>query len=113
MSMCSWLSMQLNFQPRCSRMWSFWLPEMRTSRTFLPSQAFGGGIDGHEFGEVEQMLSPESVKAMLGAGLKPLSYRLRTELAIEAWHWNPRGSWSDPAQRRGYWTSDTHSDKPI
>ena len=72
---------------------------------FVPSHAFGAAIDGHEKGEVDQMLSSKNVKEMLTAGLKPLSYRLRTELAVEAWHWNPKGTWSEPGRRQGYWTS--------
>ena len=72
---------------------------------FVPSHAFGAALDGHEKGEVERMLSPKNVKEMLTAGLKPLSYRLRTELAVEAWHWNPQGTWSEPGRRQGYWTS--------
>ncbi len=72
---------------------------------FVPSHAFGAALDGHEKGEVERMLSPKNVKQMLTAGLKPLSYRLRTELAVEAWHWNPRGTWSEPSRRQGYWIS--------
>src|ERR1044071_7284869 len=77
------------------------------STRFDPSHAFGAAIDGHEKGELDQMLSRQNVRAMLSAGLKPLSYRLRTELAGEAWHWNPHGSWTET--NRGYWTS---SDKP-
>jgi hypothetical protein len=76
-------------------------------RRFDPSYAFGAAIDGHEKGELNLMLSKQNVRQMLTAGLKPLSYRLRTELAGEAWHWNPRGSWSEG--NRGYWKS---SDKP-
>src|SRR5262245_15182371 len=48
-------------------------------RRFDPSYAFGAAIDGHEKGEVDQMLSRENVSEMLSAGLKPISYRLRTE----------------------------------
>jgi hypothetical protein len=72
---------------------------------FAPSNAFGAALDGHEKGEVDRMLSPKNVKEMLTAGLRPLSYRLRTELAVEAWHWNPEGTWSEPSRRQGYWTS--------
>jgi len=80
---------------------------------FVPREALGGGIDGHERGECEQMFSEKNIDAMLSAGLGPLSYRLRTELAGEVWHWNSRGSWSDREHERGYWTSDDRSDEPI
>src|SRR5713226_1823427 len=74
---------------------------------FIPSRSLGAGADGHSIGETDRQLSPANIKAMLSAGLKPLTYRLRTELAGEAWHWNPNGSWSDPAHRHGYWTSSS------
>jgi F5/8 type C domain. len=74
---------------------------------FVPAHAFGAALDGHEKGEIEKMLSPVNIKEMLTAGLKPLSYRLRTELAVEAWHWNPKGAWSEPAKKQGYWTSSS------
>ena len=79
---------------------------------FAPSHAFGAAIDGHEKGELAQMLSPRNVRELLTAGLKPISYRLRTELAGEAWHWNPRGRWSEPKQQAGYWISHSRG-KPI
>src|SRR5882762_9300972 len=72
---------------------------------FVPFHAFGAALDGHEKGEIDQMLSPKNVKEMLTAGLRPLSCRLRTELAVEAWHWNPQGTWNEPGRRQGYWTS--------
>jgi hypothetical protein len=81
--------------------------------TFDPLRALGAGIDGHERGEVLRMLSAENVKAMLAAGLKPLSYRLRTELAGEAWHWNPEGQWSDAAHKQGYWISNDRASQAI
>src|ERR1700730_5343002 len=56
---------------------------------FIPSRALGAGVDGHAEGETVRQLSPANIKAMLSAGLRPLTYRLRTELAGEAWHWNP------------------------
>src|SRR6266851_4449674 len=77
----------------------------RPANRFIPSHALGAGVDGHSEGVTEIQLSSVNIAAMLSAGLKPLTYRLRTELADEAWHWNPNGSWSDPARKEGYWTS--------
>ena len=77
---------------------------------FDPRSALGAGIDGHWDGETEKMFTAGNVKQMLDAGLGPLSIRLRTELAIDAWHWNPRGVWSDPQHHQGYWTSDAKPD---
>src|SRR5260370_14938154 len=80
---------------------------------FTPSHAFGAGVDGHAKGETDHQLSPANIAAMLSAGFKPLTYRLRTELAGEAWHWNPNGSWSDPAHGQGYWISTSELRYPI
>ena len=80
---------------------------------FVPSQALGAGVDGHELGETKQQLSPANIAAMRSAGLRPLTYRLRTELAGEVWHWNPSGSWSDAARHQGYWISDSRPSSPI
>ena len=41
---------------------------------FIPSRALGAGVDGHSIGETVRQLSPANIKAMLSAGLKPLSY---------------------------------------
>jgi hypothetical protein len=77
------------------------------SSQFDSSNAFGAAIDGHEKGELDQMLSRANVSEMLSAGFKPISDRLRTELAGEAWHWNPKGSWTEADS--AYWISN---DKP-
>src|SRR5213593_3674770 len=80
---------------------------------FSPAHALGAGVDGHAKGETARQLSPANIEAMLSAGFKPLTYRLRTELAGEAWHWNPNGNWSDTSRREGYWTSDSKPGNPI
>jgi hypothetical protein len=79
----------------------------------VPTQALGGGVDGHEKGECDQMFSDRNIAEMRSAGLGPLTYRLRTELAGEVWHWNPRGTWSDVVHQCGYWTSDDSIAEPI
>ena len=78
-----------------------------------PAKSLGAGVDGHEKGECAIMLSPSNIDRMLSAGLRPLTYRLRTELGIETWHWNPKGNWSDSSNQCGYWTSDDSLANPI
>src|SRR2546427_1428315 len=64
----------------------------RPANRFIPSHAFGAGVDGHDKGEADRQLTPKNIEAMLSAGLQSLTYRLRTELANDAWHWNPQGA---------------------
>ncbi len=50
------------------------------------------------------MLTDPVLKELLGAGRQTVTYRQNTELMIEAWHWNPRGTWSNAAKQEGYFT---------
>src|SRR6266487_3584196 len=79
----------------------------------IPTQALGGAVDGHDKGEGARMFTDTNIAEMRSAGLGPLTYRLRTELAGEVWHWNPRGIWSDASHHCGYWTSDDSIGDPI
>jgi hypothetical protein len=78
---------------------------------FDPRVAIGATVDAHGEGDNEEIYTPANIRAMLSAGFQPLSYRLATELRGEAWHWNPRGTWS--GHNEGYWTSDADSPEPI
>lgn len=82
-------------------------------RSFQPETFFGAALDGDDEGTVARNFRPHNVEAMRSAGFRSFTYRLRTELAGEAWHWNPVGTWSDPAHKEGYWTSDATPGSPI
>ena len=74
---------------------------------FTPAHALGAAVDGHDKGVIDLQLTAPNIQAMLSAGFKSLAYRLRTELANDAWHWNPHGKFSDGPGQQGYWTSDS------
>jgi len=80
---------------------------------FDPLSTFGAGLDGHGSGAVERVFTPSNIAAMKTVGVAVATYRLRTELGVRAWHWNPRGRWSDAARERGYWTSNDTSTAAI
>jgi F5/8 type C domain len=98
---------------------------------FSPIRALGAGVDRLRAGEgapemdrrtltkeeVEQntdrLLSGSVLKGILGAGWQPVTYRQNTELQIEAWHWNPQGTWSDPQRQDGYFTGSAEPTVPI
>jgi len=90
--------------------------------SFSPVRALGAGVDRLRAGEgapqmdrrditkeevernTDQLLSGPVLAAILSAGWQPVTYRQNTELQMEAWHWNPKGTWSNPSNSDGYFT---------
>jgi hypothetical protein len=80
--------------------------------SFSPFRALGGSIDRQRGGNTkeeieahtERVLTDPDLKELLGAGWQTVTYRQNTELQIEAWHWNARGTWSNAAKKEGYFT---------
>jgi hypothetical protein len=62
---------------------------------FVPKETLGAGVDRISVEAIDKDLLPDSLRQTLSAGWQPVSYRQNTELAVEAWHWNPQGKWSD------------------
>jgi hypothetical protein len=77
-------------------------PEHSTN-SIVPTRALGAGIDRLPYGATDKLFVDSMVKQVLSAGWQTVSYRQNTELHMEAWHWNPAGTWSDPAGK-GYFT---------
>jgi hypothetical protein len=62
---------------------------------FVPSETLGAGVDRIPVEAIDKDLLPPSLQETLASGWQPVSFRQNTELAVEAWHWNPKGTWSD------------------
>src|SRR5580704_16362643 len=71
---------------------------------FDPDKAMGSSMDILSDKEFDTVYSEPIIKESLSAGWGPITYRQNTELTIQAWHWNPNGTWSDTAHQSGYFT---------
>lgn len=101
------------------------------ANAFSPLQALGAGVDRLRAGEgapemdrrditkeevernTDQLLSGSVLAAILSGGWQPVTYRQNTELQIEAWHWNPSGTWSNASQHDGYFTGSAEPAEAI
>ena len=70
-----------------------------------PLRALGSTVDRVPGNATDVFFRPDQIQKVLSAGWGVISYRQNTDLFVQAWHWNPRGAWSDPAGK-GYFTGD-------
>jgi hypothetical protein len=75
------------------------------ANTFSPVRALGTSVDRMPSQAADRALRAPLLETLLNAGFQAVSYRQNTELEAEAWHWNPKGTWSDPAGK-GYFVGD-------
>ena len=73
------------------------------SNHFVPRETLGAGVDRIAVEAIDKDLLQPTLEQTLASGWQPVTYRQNTELAVEAWHWNPQGTWSD-ASGKGYFT---------
>jgi len=73
--------------------------------TFSPVYALGSTVDRVPSNATDTFFRPDQIKQVLSAGWGVISYRQNTDLFVQAWHWNPKGKWSDPAGH-GYFVGD-------
>jgi len=84
-----------------------------STNTIRTTEALGAGIDRLGYGEADKLFVRDTVKQVLSAGWQTITYRQNTELHMEAWHWNPNGTWSDPAGKGYFVGSSTPGPEPI
>jgi F5/8 type C domain len=77
----------------------------RVVNTFRPLEALGSTVDRVPSNATNTFFRPGQIKQILQAGWGEISYRQNTDLFVQAWHWNPKGKWSDPSGK-GYFIGD-------
>ncbi len=82
----------------------------RVVNTFRPQYALGSTVDRVPSNATDTFFRPDQIKKILSAGWGIISYRQNTDLFVQAWHWNPKGKWSDPAGK-GYFVGDANPTK--
>jgi hypothetical protein len=80
--------------------------------TFSPLYALGSTVDRVPSNATDIFFRPDQIKQVLSAGWGVISYRQNTDLFVQAWHWNPKGTWSDPSGK-GYFTGDATPTKEM
>src|SRR5260370_5494223 len=73
---------------------------------FSPLFALGSTVDRVPSNGTDMFFRPDQIQQVQSAGWGVISYRQNTDLFVQAWHWNPKGTWSDPAGK-GYFTGDS------
>ncbi|HSS30136.1 MAG TPA: discoidin domain-containing protein, partial [Nitrospiraceae bacterium] len=74
---------------------------------FSPLRALGSTVDRVPSNATDVFFRPDQIKKVLSAGWGTITYRQNTDLFVQAWHWNPKGTWSDPTGK-GYFTGDAN-----
>jgi hypothetical protein len=102
---CLWLA-------TCAWAQTIQIDATRVLNRFVPEQTLGAGVDRIPVKAIDSGLRQPALDQALSSGWQPVTYRQNTELAVEAWHWNPQGTWSDP-RGKGYFTGSSNAGEPI
>src|SRR5258707_8708831 len=81
--------------------------------SFDPDSALGSSIDVLTRTDINKVYTPHIIQEALSAGWGPITYRNNTELRMAAWHWTENGTWSDAANKSGYFTGSTELKEPL
>ena len=81
--------------------------------SFDPDSALGSSLDVLSHRDIDIVFTPHILQESLSAGWGPITYRNNSELRMAAWHWNDNGTWSDAANKSGYFTGSTELKEPL
>ena len=73
---------------------------------FSPPYALGTTVDRVPSNATDMFFRQDQLQQILSAGWGMVSYRHNPELFVQAWHWNPKGKWSEPSGK-GYFVGDS------
>ncbi|HEX6802447.1 MAG TPA: discoidin domain-containing protein [Terriglobales bacterium] len=79
---------------------------------FSPLYALGSTVDRVPSNATDVFFRPDQIAKINSAGWGVISYRQNTDLFVQAWHWNPKGKWSD-SQGQGYFVGDSMPTKEM
>jgi hypothetical protein len=82
------------------------------ANTFSPPYALGTTVDRVPSNATDVFFRPDQLEQILSAGWGAISYRHNPELFVQAWHWNPGGTWSD-SSGKGYFVGESTPTEPI
>ena len=80
--------------------------------TFSPLYALGSTVDRVPSNATDTFFRADQIQQIQSAGWGVISYRQNTDLFVQAWHWNPKGKWSDPAGK-GYFIGNSNPDSEM
>ena len=78
-----------------------------------PDTATGAWMDDLSKTQVDNLNKPETINGIKNLGWGSMTMRNNSELRLAAWHWNENGTWSDPANKSGYFTGNAEPGEPI
>jgi hypothetical protein len=81
--------------------------------TINPDTATGAWMDDLSKRQVDNLSKPETIQGVKNLGWGSITMRNNSELRLAAWHWNENGTWSDAANKSGYYTGSADLGDPI
>ena len=81
--------------------------------TINPDTATGAWMDVLSKDQVDNLSKTQTIQGIKNLGWGSITMRNNSELRLAAWHWNENGTWSDAANKSGYFTGSAELGEPI